>query len=115
VVNTSVVTPELFALLDVKPLAGRIFSPANGKLGAPPVALLSEDLWRGRFGADPKITGRSIHLDKHPFTVIGASLPLFALLFSTPNKKSGAPWFRILSLAPSCLSAERIFYLFLGG
>jgi predicted permease len=80
VVNTSVVTPELFALLDVKPLAGRIFFPADGKRGAPPVALVSEDVWRGRFGADPKITGSSINLDKRPFTVIG----IIPAAFRTP-------------------------------
>jgi putative ABC transport system permease protein len=71
VVNTSVVTPEFFALLDVKPVAGRIFSPQDGKQGAPPVVLVSEELWRGRFGADPKILGTSINLDQRPFTVIG--------------------------------------------
>jgi putative ABC transport system permease protein len=80
VVNTSVVTPELFALLDVKPLAGRIFFPPDGKQGAPPVALLSEDLWRGRFGADPKIIGSSINLDQRPFTVIG----IIPAAFRTP-------------------------------
>src|SRR5216683_5771157 len=80
VVNTSVVTPELFALLDVKPLAGRIFFPQDGKQGAAPVALVSEDLWRGRFGADPKITGTSINLDKRPFTVIG----IIPAAFRTP-------------------------------
>jgi hypothetical protein len=42
VVNTSVVTPELFSVLDVKTLAGRIFFGADGKQGAPPVALVSE-------------------------------------------------------------------------
>src|SRR6266436_4292448 len=80
VVKTSVVTPELFALLDVKPLAGRIFFPADGKRGAPPVALLGEDLWRGRFAADPKITGSSINLDNRAFTVIG----IIPAAFRTP-------------------------------
>jgi len=80
VVNTSVVTPELFALLDVKPLAGRIFFSQDGKPGAAPVALVSEELWRGRFGADPKITGTSIDLDKRPFTVIG----IIPAAFRTP-------------------------------
>ncbi len=80
VVNTSVVTPELFALLDVKPLAGRIFLPQDGKQGAPPVVLVSEDLWRGRFGADPKIIGTSINLDQRPFTVIG----IIPAAFRTP-------------------------------
>lgn len=80
VVNTSVVTPEFFALLDVKPVAGRIFSPQDGKQGAPPVVLVGEDLWRGRFGADPKIIGTSIDLDKRPFSVIG----IIPAAFRTP-------------------------------
>jgi predicted permease len=80
VVHTSVVTPELFALLDVKPLAGRVFFPQDGKRGAPPVVLVSEDLWRGRFGADPQILGTSINLDQRPFTVIG----IIPTAFRTP-------------------------------
>jgi putative ABC transport system permease protein len=70
-VDTCVVTPEHFALLDVKPLQGRIFFPEDGKRGAPPVVIVSENLWRGTLGADPKILGSSINLDKRPFTVIG--------------------------------------------
>jgi len=70
-VNTCVVTPEHFAVLDVKPLQGRIFFPEDGKRGAPPVVIVSENLWRGTLGADPKILGSSIILDKRPFTVIG--------------------------------------------
>ena len=71
VVNTCVVTPQHFALLDVKPLQGRIFYPDDGKQGAPPVVILSENLWRGALGSDPKIVGSSITLDKRPFTVVG--------------------------------------------
>jgi predicted permease len=71
VVNTSVVTPELFSLFAQKPLAGRMFFSEDGEAGAPPVVLLSEDLWRGSFHADPNIIGASINLDKRPFTVIG--------------------------------------------
>jgi len=70
-VDTCVVTPEHFALLDVKPLHGRIFFPEDGKRGAPPVVIVSENLWRGTLGADPKILGSSMILDKRPFTVIG--------------------------------------------
>ncbi len=80
VVNTSVVTPELFTLLDVKPVAGRVFFSEDGKQGAPPVVLLSENLWRGRFGADPQILGTSIDLDKRSFTVIG----IIPAAFRTP-------------------------------
>ena len=70
-VDTSIVTPEHFAVLDVKPLQGRVFFPEDGKRGAPPVVIVSENLWRGTLGADPKILGSSIILDKRPFTVVG--------------------------------------------
>ncbi len=70
-VNTCVVTPEHFAVLDVKPLQGRVFLPEDGRRGAPPVVIVSENLWRGTLGADPNILGSTIVLDKRPFTVVG--------------------------------------------
>jgi putative ABC transport system permease protein len=71
VVNTSVVTPEFFSLFGEKPLLGRIFFPDDGKPGAASVVILSEELWRGSFGADPNVIGTAINLDKRPFTVVG--------------------------------------------
>src|SRR5437879_8320502 len=71
VVNTSVVTPELFSLFGEKPLAGRAFFPEDGKAGAPPVVILSENLWRSSFGADPNTIGSAINLDKRSFTGVG--------------------------------------------
>ncbi len=71
VVKTSVVTPELFELLGQTPFVGRIFTPQDDQPGAAPVTVLSENLWRAMFAADPKIIGTSINLDKRPFTVIG--------------------------------------------
>jgi putative ABC transport system permease protein len=71
VVNTSVVTPEFFSLFGEQPLAGRIFEPADGKHGAQPVVILSENLWRSTFGANPQIIGSSITLDQRSFTVVG--------------------------------------------
>jgi predicted permease len=91
VVNTSVVTPEFFALLDVKPVVGRIFFPQDGKHGAPPVVLVGEDLWRGRFGADPKIIGTSINLDQRPFTVIGIISSAFRTPFFTTKQEVWIP------------------------
>jgi len=70
-VDTSVVTPGFFSLFGEKPLAGRIFFRDDGKPGAAPVVILSEDLWRGRFGADPTVIGSSISLDQRSFTVVG--------------------------------------------
>ena len=71
VVNTAVVTPELFSVLGEKPIAGRTFLPEEGKPGAAAVVILSEDLWRSLFGTDPNIIGSSITLDKRSCTVVG--------------------------------------------
>jgi predicted permease len=71
VVNTAVVTPELFSVLGEKPIAGRTFVSEEGKPGAAAVVILSENLWRGEFGADPNLVGSAITLDKRSCTVVG--------------------------------------------
>jgi len=71
IVNAAAVTPEIFPLLNAKPLAGRTLLPEDGKQGAAPVAVLNENLWRRRFGSNPTLIGQSITLDKRSFTVVG--------------------------------------------
>lgn len=71
IVNTGDVTPEIFRLLNATPLAGRTLLPEDDKQGAAPVAVLSENLWRSRFGCSPALLGQSITLDMRPFTVVG--------------------------------------------
>jgi predicted permease len=71
VVSTAVVTPELFSVFGVEPLAGRALTPEDGRAGALPVVVLGERLWRRGFGADPRAVGRSVLLDQRPFTVVG--------------------------------------------
>jgi putative ABC transport system permease protein len=70
IVLATVVTPGMFSMMGVKPLAGRAFVPEDGQ-GATPVAVISENLWRNRLGADPRIVGSTIELDKRAFAVIG--------------------------------------------
>jgi putative ABC transport system permease protein len=91
IVDTSVVTPELFSLLEQKPIAGRAFFPDDGKAGAPPVAILSENLWRASFGADPKIIGSSINLDKRAFTVVGIMPAAFRFPALTSKAQAWIP------------------------
>ena len=91
VVITSVVTPELFSLFGEKPLAGRAFFPEDGKAGAPPVVILSENLWRGTFGADPNILGSSINLDKRSFTIVGIMPAAFRFPLLTKSEQLWIP------------------------
>jgi putative ABC transport system permease protein len=65
------VTPGLPELLGVRPVRGRSFDAGEGTEGGPAVALLSEDFWRRRYGADPGVLGSAIVLDGEPVTVVG--------------------------------------------
>jgi putative ABC transport system permease protein len=64
-------TRNLFPLLGVTPIAGRGFTAAEDSPGGPRAVVLSESLWRNRFGADPGIVGSIIRLDDVPYTVTG--------------------------------------------
>ena len=73
------VSREYFDILGIAPVAGRIFTREEDRRGAAPVVILSDRLWRERFGADPAILGRTLHFDDLTATVIGimpADFPL---------------------------------------
>jgi predicted permease len=65
------ITGGLFPTLRVKPILGREMTFEDDRVGAAPVALLSEGFWERRFGKDPSIVGQKIILDGEPFTIIG--------------------------------------------
>lgn len=57
------VTASFFDVLRVRPAIGRVFTSENEVSGRDRVAVLSDALWRRRFGGDPEIVGRTILLD----------------------------------------------------
>ncbi len=71
VVKVGDVTADFFPVLGVPPMMGRAFLPADDDQGAAPAVVLSEGLWRSRYGADPDLVGKAIDLDKRSFTVVG--------------------------------------------
>ncbi len=68
-IRMALVTPELLPLIGTTPQLGSVITPANSKGGQ--TAVLSHDLWRTQFEADPAIIGRVVRLDGTPHTVIG--------------------------------------------
>jgi len=62
---------DLFRVLGVSAALGRAFAAGEDQPGNNAVVVLSDGLWRARFGADPSIIGRTLHLDGIPRTVIG--------------------------------------------
>ena len=70
-IDTAAVTASLFEVLGVPTLFGRTFSEQEDDPGAPQVAVMSYELWRGRFGGDPDILGRSLLLNGTSWEIIG--------------------------------------------
>ena len=68
---------SMFPLLGVRPVIGRGFVEADDRAGAAPVAILSDETWRTRYGADPGVIGRTVRISGVPATVIGVMPPGF--------------------------------------
>ncbi len=65
------VSGNYFGVLGVSPARGRLLTAADDDPGAERVAVISDALWRRRFGSDPGILGKSIALNAEPWTVVG--------------------------------------------
>jgi predicted permease len=62
---------NLFSVLGVSPALGRAFTEEEDRPNGPAVAILSQELWQRRYGADPAIVGRPIQLGGSAVTVVG--------------------------------------------
>ncbi len=65
------VTANFFHVLGVEPARGRVFRPEETRPDGPPVAILSYEFWRHRFGLDADVLGKAITLDNQRYTVVG--------------------------------------------
>jgi putative ABC transport system permease protein len=79
-----IISASLLPLLGVTPQLGRAFTPEEDLAGAPRVAMISDGLWKRRFGGDPAVLGRSITLSGEPHTIIGVLPPSFRFPFRFP-------------------------------
>ncbi len=65
------VSAEFFQVFGSSPSPGRTFLPQEDQPNGPKAAVLSNDLWRTRFGSDPSLVGKPILLGGDPYTVVG--------------------------------------------
>jgi predicted permease len=86
ILAAEVVSGNYFDLLGVPARLGRTFSRAEGEdPAADPVIVISDSLWRRRFGASPAVLGRKVSLNGFPLTVIGVAPPHFRGLLLPAN------------------------------
>jgi putative ABC transport system permease protein len=72
------VTSKYFSLFGIGLAAGRTFTAEEDTPGGPPLAVISNGLWKSRFGSDPRMIGKTIDLDNTAYTVIGILAPYFS-------------------------------------
>jgi putative ABC transport system permease protein len=85
---------NFFDIFGITPQQGRLFIPQDEQAGHEPIAVLSDALWRRRFGADVSIVGKPITLNSQNYTVVGIAPPGFQY----PDKTE--VWLPPLKLAP---------------
>ncbi len=75
--NGEYVSGNFFETFGISTWRGRLFTEADDREGAPPVAVMSFHAWQGKYGSDPSVVGATYDLNSHPFTVIGIAPPGF--------------------------------------
>jgi predicted permease len=76
-IETLRATSEFFRVLGVGPRLGRGFAAGEDQRGRDKVAVISDSLWRRRFGADPRAVGSTVRLNDEPHEIIGVLGPEF--------------------------------------
>ena len=76
-VEVLLASPAYFDVLGVRPQLGRLFGPQDDGPGITEVAVLSDAIWRRRFGGSPDAIGRKLRIDDDWYTVVGVLPPGF--------------------------------------
>jgi predicted permease len=86
------VTPNYFAVLGVDAQLGRVFDPHDATPGFNLEAVISDELWRREFGADPHIVGKALLLDNDLYHVVGVMPRGFRDLGATSEERKTETW-----------------------
>src|SRR4051794_6475218 len=81
----AVVSPGIFPLLGVSPIAGRVLAADDDRHGAERTAVIAESLWTRTFGRDPAIGGTRVMLDGDAMVIVGVMPARFEFPFDSEN------------------------------
>ena len=94
----------LFDVLQIPTMLGRGLTRDDENRERPPVAVISEQLWRERLGGDPGIVGRLVTLNGAPFTIVGVIPRGYALPRLQPLAESGTVTTEFAAIVPFRIS-----------
>ena len=85
-ITGSFVTANVFRMLGASTVCGRLFSDAETEIATKePVAVITESVWRTRFGSRPDILGQTMVLNGQPFAIVGVTQAGFSSPLGTPD------------------------------
>ena len=97
------VSPNFFTLLGINPQVGRSFVAEEGQPKGKPVVMISDTLWRSRFGGDPLIVGQTVTLDAMPYTIVGVLPAGIQFPFIGPSDVWSPRYFELTFMTPEHL------------
>lgn len=102
------ISDNLFRALGAAPQLGRVIEPGDSVPGQSRVVVISDQLWRSRFGASPQVVGRTIQLDQEANTIVGVMPAGFEVFEPGTDLWAPLPW------APGTPQQKATFSLALG-
>jgi putative ABC transport system permease protein len=119
--NAALVSSAVFASAGIPARSGRVFGPADDLPGSARVALVSERLWRSRFGGRSDIVGLNVILNNEPFQIAGVMppemrfpsrltdvwLPLGRFVDTFPKDRGAHPGLQVIGRMKDGVTIER--------
>jgi predicted permease len=107
------ISSNLFSVLGIRLIRGRAFRPAEDRLGAPSVAIISYGLWQRLYGKSPASIGKPLVFEGKPYTVVGIAPPDFRLRGDTfdvftPLGQNPEPYMQNRDLHPGIAVVGRL-------
>lgn len=99
------VSPNFFEVLGIKPEAGRSFVAEEGQPSGKPVVMISDSLWRKRFGGRASAVGEYVDIDSVPSTIIGVLPPGFQFSPTASSEVWSPRFFELSVMTPAHIRA----------
>jgi putative ABC transport system permease protein len=100
------VSADIFTLLGIRPIVGRVLFPDEDQPGHQRVVVISGRLWKSHFGNDPEVVGRSITLNNQDYQIVG----VMPADFSLPLNEEAQIWTPLV-FTPEELTLRNSHYL----
>ena len=94
-------TASGFSITGSKPVIGRLYTADEDRTGAVPVVVISNDVWKNRYGSDPSVLGRKVRVQALDATIIGVMPPDMKFPFNSEA------WLPLAQLPPAVVSLGR--------